>query len=150
MKASQNILILTIAAPLWGILAIAILSEGAPSLDDRVAGLEAFFREGQTFIAFHLLRGLGAPGLVASAAIDAGAAKVEKTERCTVSDLAVKDGVVSFRRVCEALPPEKRNEVADFARFLLTRQDDERWEQLLAYPGPRPKLEAFLRESAKE
>ena len=53
-------------------------------------------------------------------------------------------------RVCEALPPEKRTEVADFARFLLARQDDERWEQLLTYPGPRPKLEAFLREAAAE
>ncbi len=53
-------------------------------------------------------------------------------------------------RVCEALPPEKQMEVADFARFLLTQQDDERWEQLLAYPGPRPKLETFLRESAAE
>src|ERR1035438_7029600 len=53
-------------------------------------------------------------------------------------------------RVCEALPVEKQTEVADFARFLLTRQDDERWEQLLAYPGPRPKLDAFLRDSAAE
>ncbi|MEI6784065.1 MAG: hypothetical protein WCQ21_24495 [Verrucomicrobiota bacterium] len=53
-------------------------------------------------------------------------------------------------RVCEALPPEKQTEVADFARFLLARRDDERWEQLLTSPGPRPKLEAFLRESAAE
>ncbi|HVM49761.1 MAG TPA: hypothetical protein VMU04_17165 [Candidatus Acidoferrum sp.] len=53
-------------------------------------------------------------------------------------------------RVCEALPLEKQAEVADFARFLLARQDDERWEHLLAYAGPRPKLEAFLRESAAE
>ena len=51
-------------------------------------------------------------------------------------------------RVCEALPPEKQTEVADFARFLLAQQGDERWEQLLAYPRPRPKLEAFLKESA--
>jgi hypothetical protein len=53
-------------------------------------------------------------------------------------------------RVCEALPLEKQTEVADFARFLLAQQDDQRWEQFLAYPGPRPKLEAFLRESAAE
>jgi hypothetical protein len=53
-------------------------------------------------------------------------------------------------RVCEALPPEKQTEVADFARFLLARQDDERWERLLAYPGRRPKLDVFLRESAAE
>ena len=53
-------------------------------------------------------------------------------------------------RVCEALPPEKQTEVADFARFLLARKADERWEQLLAHPGLRPKLDAFLRESATE
>jgi hypothetical protein len=53
-------------------------------------------------------------------------------------------------RVCEALPPEKRIEVADFARFLLAQQSDDRWEQLLSYPDPRPKLDAFLRESAQE
>ena len=53
-------------------------------------------------------------------------------------------------RICEQLPDDKRGEVADFARFLLARQDDERWEQLLASPDPRPKLEAFLRESAAE
>lgn len=37
-----------------------------------------------------------------------------------------------------------------FARFLLARQDDERWEQLLAAPQTRPRLDAFLRESAAE
>jgi hypothetical protein len=53
-------------------------------------------------------------------------------------------------RLCEALPEGKRNEVADFARFLLARQDDERWEQLIASGQRRPKLDAFLRESAAE
>jgi hypothetical protein len=53
-------------------------------------------------------------------------------------------------QVCEALPPEKQLEVIDFARFLLARQDDERWERLVADPQARPKLEAFLRESAAE
>jgi hypothetical protein len=53
-------------------------------------------------------------------------------------------------RICEALPEGKRSEVADFARFLLARQDDERWEQLIASGKPRPKLDAFLRESATE
>ena len=79
-------------------------------------------REGQTFIAFHLLRGLGADGRIASVAIDVAAAKVEKTERCTVSDLAVKDGVVSFRRVCEALPYPTPPEARPFA--FLVRLDD--------------------------
>ena len=52
--------------------------------------------------------------------------------------------------LCEALPQDKREEVADFARFLLTRQQDERWEASIADPKPRPRLDAFLRESATE
>ncbi len=53
-------------------------------------------------------------------------------------------------RICEALPENKRTEVTDFARFLLAQQDDERWEELLDDPRPRPKLEAFVRESLTE
>lgn len=53
-------------------------------------------------------------------------------------------------RVCQVLPAEKQAEVADFARFLLARQDDEAWEQRLACPQPRPRLDAFLREAATE
>lgn len=52
--------------------------------------------------------------------------------------------------LCDALPPDKREEVADFARFLLVRQQDERWEAMLNDPKPRPNLDAFLRESAAE
>jgi hypothetical protein len=52
--------------------------------------------------------------------------------------------------LCAALPPDKREEVADFARFLLARQQDERWEAIIADPKPRPRLDAFLRESASE
>ena len=52
--------------------------------------------------------------------------------------------------LCEALPPEKREEVADFARFLLERQNDARWGDLLDDPSPRPALDAFLRESAAQ
>ena len=56
-------------------------------------------------------------------------------------------------RLCEALPEDKRMEVMDFARFLLGRTEhpgDLAWEQHLANPARRPKLEAFLRESAAE
>ena len=53
-------------------------------------------------------------------------------------------------RICESLPEEKRAEVADFARFLLAREDDERWERLIASGQRRPKLDAFLRQSAAE
>jgi len=52
--------------------------------------------------------------------------------------------------LCESLPPDKREEVADFARFLVARQNDARWESLIDDPRPRPRLEAFLRESASE
>ena len=53
-------------------------------------------------------------------------------------------------RICEALPENKRTEVAEFARCLLARQDDERWSQLLNDPGPRPRLDQFMRDSAAE
>ena len=53
-------------------------------------------------------------------------------------------------RICEQLPEAKRVEVADFARFLLAQEGDERWEQIIASPAPLPKLDAFLKESAKE
>jgi hypothetical protein len=53
-------------------------------------------------------------------------------------------------RICEALPEAKRVELTDFARFLLAQQGDERWEQIIASPAPRPKLDAFLKESARE
>jgi hypothetical protein len=52
--------------------------------------------------------------------------------------------------ICEALPPAKQTAVAEFARFLLSREDDERWEHLLSFPGRRAKLDTFVRESASE
>jgi hypothetical protein len=52
--------------------------------------------------------------------------------------------------LCEQLPAAKRVEVADFARFLLAQQADERWEQIIAETRARPKLDAFLKESARE
>jgi hypothetical protein len=45
---------------------------------------------------------------------------------------------------------DKQTELADFARFLLARQDDEAWERRLASPQARPRLEAFLHDSAAE
>jgi len=53
-------------------------------------------------------------------------------------------------RICEALPEAKRAEVADFARFLLAQQGDDQWERIISDPKPRPKLEAFLKESKAE
>ena len=57
---------------------------------------------------------------------------------------------LEIAELCEALPPEKREEVADFARFLLARQHDARWEAILAEPQARYRLDAFLRASAAE
>jgi len=53
-------------------------------------------------------------------------------------------------RICEQLPEDKQTEVADFARFLLAKEGDDQWEQMIADAKPRPKLDAFLRESAAE
>jgi hypothetical protein len=57
---------------------------------------------------------------------------------------------LEIAELCESLPPEKREEVADFARFLLARQQDERWDAIMTESRSRPKLDAFLRESATE
>jgi hypothetical protein len=53
-------------------------------------------------------------------------------------------------RICEALPEEKRAEVTDFAQFLLDRQGDARWEEIITNPRPSPKLAAFLEASRAE
>ncbi len=53
-------------------------------------------------------------------------------------------------QVCESLPPDKQAELADFARFLLARHEDEAWEQRIADPKARPRLDEFLRDSAAE
>jgi hypothetical protein len=53
-------------------------------------------------------------------------------------------------QVCEALPPDKQAELADFARFLLAQQDDEAWEKRLDNPQARPRLDAFLKSARAE
>lgn len=53
-------------------------------------------------------------------------------------------------RICEALPSAKRDEVADFARFLLSLQEDEKWERALSDNKQRAKLDSFLKDSAQE
>lgn len=52
--------------------------------------------------------------------------------------------------ICEQLPEAKREEVADFARFLLAQQGDTAWEELIASGQHKPKLAAFLAESKAE
>ena len=53
-------------------------------------------------------------------------------------------------RICDALPMEKRNEVTDFARFLLARESDEAWERTLGEPHGHPKLDAFVSKALAE
>jgi hypothetical protein len=53
-------------------------------------------------------------------------------------------------RICESLPEVKQTEVTDFARFLLDREGDERWESIVAEGEPRPRFESFLRDAAAE
>jgi hypothetical protein len=52
--------------------------------------------------------------------------------------------------ICEQLPEADRAEVADFARFLLSKHEDDAWERTIADPTPRPKLEQFVRDALAE
>lgn len=63
---------------------------------------------------------------------------------------SMSDATAEIIAVCEALPPAKRAEVADFAKFLLTRESDARWDAIIDDPQPRPKLEAFVEKAAAE
>ncbi len=53
-------------------------------------------------------------------------------------------------QICEQLPEAERGEVADFARFLLSKHEDEAWERAIADPRPRPKLDEFVRAALAE
>ena len=52
--------------------------------------------------------------------------------------------------ICEQLPESDQAEVADFARFLLAKHQDDAWEQTIANPKARPKLDAFVKEALVE
>ena len=51
---------------------------------------------------------------------------------------------------CDQLPETEQAEVADFARFLLAKHDDEAWERTIANARPRPKLDEFVRAALAE
>ena len=53
-------------------------------------------------------------------------------------------------KICEQLPETERAEVADFARFLLAKHEDEAWERTIADARPRPKLDEFVRQALAE
>jgi lysophospholipase L1-like esterase len=61
-------------------------------------------QEGQTFIAYHLLRAMGGSAQLATVAIDAAHGKLLQAERCAVTNLRVAGGTVSFTRKCDSLP----------------------------------------------
>jgi hypothetical protein len=67
-----------------------------------------------------------------------------------MSEDAMSDATQEMIEIYESLPETKRAEVVDFARFLLARQQDEAWQRSLADAKPRPRLEAFLKQSAAE
>jgi len=59
---------------------------------------------GQAIMAWSILKGLNFPTLVSSVEIDAAGAKLVKAENCEVSNIAAKDGGISFQRLDAALP----------------------------------------------
>jgi lysophospholipase L1-like esterase len=59
---------------------------------------------GQAVMAWAILKGLNFPKLVSQVEIDAAQPKVVASEKCQVSELAAKDGGLSFQRADEALP----------------------------------------------
>lgn len=59
---------------------------------------------GQLAVAYAILKGLGAPADVSAVTIDAAAPKVAAAAGCAVSELAVKDGAVTFTRLDDGLP----------------------------------------------
>lgn len=63
---------------------------------------------------------------------------------------AMSGATREFIEVFEKLPEAQQAEVADFARFLLARNEDAAWEQTLADGKRRPKLDAFLDASKAE
>ena len=53
--------------------------------------------------------------------------------------------------ICEQLPPQKVEELVDFARFLQQQAAvDAQWERTVSASHPRPKLDAFVQRSLSE
>jgi lysophospholipase L1-like esterase len=61
-------------------------------------------QEGQTFIAYHLLKAMGADASLCAVAFDANKPGAVHTSHCKVSSLRVGQGKVSFTRTCDSLP----------------------------------------------
>ena len=97
-------------------------------------------QEGQTFIAYHLLRGMKADPMLAEVAIDAKAGKLGQAKRCKVSGLKCADGAISFTRACESLP-YPTPEVASPFSFLVQLDDTLNNDRLVVTGLDRPSYE---------
>ena len=73
---------------------------------DRITGGDAVHPgpPGQALMAASILKGLSFPSLVSSAEIDAAGGKVVAAKNCTIENVIVKDGGLSFSRLDGALP----------------------------------------------
>lgn len=62
--------------------------------------------------------------------------------------------VEELTKICAGLPPQKIEELVDFARFLQGRvgesPGDAAWEKIITNPKPRPKLETFVASALRE
>jgi lysophospholipase L1-like esterase len=88
-------------------LSVLDKARGASEKYNRITGGDAVHpgAPGQALMAASILKGLHFPTLVSSAEIDASDKPKEvAVKKCTVIDLAAKDGGVSFSRLDEALP----------------------------------------------
>lgn len=72
---------------------------------------------GQALMAWAILKGLNFPRTVSQVEIDAGQSKVVTADNCQVSELAAKDGGLSFQRADNALPffPIEADSINQFA-----------------------------------
>lgn len=72
---------------------------------------------GQAVMAWAILKGLNFPRLVSQVELDAAQPKIVASEKCQVSELAAKDGGLSFQRADEALPffPAEAEKINEWA-----------------------------------
>ena len=73
---------------------------------ERITGGDAVHPgpPGQALMAASILKGLNFPTLVSSVTIDAASKESKSSRSCTITDVAEKDGVLSFQRLDTALP----------------------------------------------
>ncbi len=83
---------------------------------------------GHTLMAWAVLKGLGATPLVSRAEIDCSAKKVASAESCSVSNLKVADGMLTFDRLDTALPMPIDSRAQSALRLAPVLEDLSRYE----------------------